>query len=1025
VKTTYKDYCKEQTDCRFHFVEKRNFAKLNTRIKKTTTFLVFGLLLIIFFPSGLKAIDISNPDVGPGSGWIALPVYDIEGDTRIGDGTSSIDIVGNNTYPSVFYQFLSNGDSIAVRIRVNNCDGPAGTPEFHSFAFIGIDANLNGTVDFFIGVYDPSGIGRLGIYLADPLANNNITGRTGITDPVATFQPLDGVNYSFIMAPGSNFSGNPDYFISFKFCVADVSTAIAGLTKEHVSFSKEIPFTFISGTSTQDSFKYGDTNGLDDIYGPFLPWTDLFQHPLSTDGSTWYIVNFDKNGGDVNAYLPTSAIKAGNAITISQFPIRNPIKRNGWHFEGWSNIPNDVAPTLTDPFLPGAIINSNKTVYATWIYTGIDENLEEHIVHFDPTGGNLTAPILTVTWPTPPTNFRDVLSDDGCIKDMPPTPSFPTQSAGGGSSWVFGGWVTDSKVYPGLTGQLTGLRNVIDIRGSSPFGSANTINYFLSSQWVTELTKAYQSHSGEQEYSVYALWLSKGNNVSITLSFYDNIYPKPPPGASGSPGDLVYTASISTNNSPFFAPSPISRQGFIFRGWDTNPNALPNTGGPTRYLDPLGSGVVNTPEQWLNSSGAKFTSNTNFYAVWEAGHYALQFLPNTVDYVLDPLIGIPSGTFGYVLCPYIPNTINYPNPFPAPPTLAGYFFVGWNTLPDGSGFFVDEFGAGATINAGQPVKYSLMTRMNTNVTLIDGTNLYLDGYTTLYALWERDPNAVINTIVTFDAMGGQHNMGSPYYLSGDLNHHLLDVPAKDGYLLYLPTPVWPNIDDGSPLQIFSGWSFSNAPDRTVANPAIKSYISDPRLLDVNVTLYAVWTPINTVIFHPRGGVWEDGVSTGSIKVPTDANGYAVYVPGNFDIPDNHPERVGYEFIGWNTEIDGGGIVYHRDTYVVTEKVLNIYAQWKWISGPETFYTDIFYDYNDGTGIRFSDIVLSGSKITPPPDPVRDGWKFGGWYRESACINRWNFANDIATGSYIILYARWVTGVREYIIINRHITTGIK
>lgn len=44
-------------------------------------------------------------------------------------------------------------------------------------------------------------------------------------------------------------------------------------------------------------------------------------------------------------------------------------------------------------------------------------------------------------------------------------------------------------------------------------------------------------------------------------------------------------------------------------------------------------------------------------------------------------------------------------------------------------------------------------------------------------------------------------------------------------------------------------------------------------------------------------------------------------------------------------------------------------------------------------------------ITAPTAPTASGWVFGGWYKEQACTNAWNFATDKVTSS-ITLYAKW-------------------
>lgn len=50
--------------------------------------------------------------------------------------------------------------------------------------------------------------------------------------------------------------------------------------------------------------------------------------------------------------------------------------------------------------------------------------------------------------------------------------------------------------------------------------------------------------------------------------------------------------------------------------------------------------------------------------------------------------------------------------------------------------------------------------------------------------------------------------------------------------------------------------------------------------------------------------------------------------------------------------------------------------------------------------------VTGGHIASPAAPARMGYSFGGWYKEAACINAWNFPVDIVKGD-ISLYARWV------------------
>ena len=76
-----------------------------------------------------------------------------------------------------------------------------------------------------------------------------------------------------------------------------------------------------------------------------------------------------------------------------------------------------------------------------------------------------------------------------------------------------------------------------------------------------------------------------------------------------------------------------------------------------------------------------------------------------------------------------------------------------------------------------------------------------------------------------------------------------------------------------------------------------------------------------------------------------------------------------------------------------------------------------YEENPNEGYFFIDLVEeSGKLIKPPYDPKREGYKFDGWYKESECVNQWNFDTDEVKINYneegeriyeeITLFAKW-------------------
>ena len=82
-------------------------------------------------------------------------------------------------------------------------------------------------------------------------------------------------------------------------------------------------------------------------------------------------------------------------------------------------------------------------------------------------------------------------------------------------------------------------------------------------------------------------------------------------------------------------------------------------------------------------------------------------------------------------------------------------------------------------------------------------------------------------------------------------------------------------------------------------------------------------------------------------------------------------------------------------------------------------TSFYYNYDGAPNEGFYWIDdLDNEKIEViPPAPEREGYMFGGWYKEPTCINAWNFETDIVPakeytedGEYVYketcLYAKW-------------------
>ena len=73
---------------------------------------------------------------------------------------------------------------------------------------------------------------------------------------------------------------------------------------------------------------------------------------------------------------------------------------------------------------------------------------------------------------------------------------------------------------------------------------------------------------------------------------------------------------------------------------------------------------------------------------------------------------------------------------------------------------------------------------------------------------------------------------------------------------------------------------------------------------------------------------------------------------------------------------------------------------------------VTFDSQGGSAVD-SQMVNHGEKVSEPPAPTKEGYTFGGWYKESGCTNALDFDSATVT-SALTLYARWT--------INTHTVT---
>ncbi|MCL1903732.1 MAG: InlB B-repeat-containing protein [Oscillospiraceae bacterium] len=184
------------------------------------------------------------------------------------------------------------------------------------------------------------------------------------------------------------------------------------------------------------------------------------------------------------------------------------------------------------------------------------------------------------------------------------------------------------------------------------------------------------------------------------------------------------------------------------------------------------------------------------------------------------------------------------------------------------------------------------------------------------------------------------------------------------------------------------------------------------LVDANTILYAGWEKGFSVEFNAGAlsqGEKVDVPSTlflGINKVITNPN------PTND--PNNDPKRDGKRFTAWY--IDKECTVPWSWSKVVDKDIIEAYAKDDVITLYAGWINVYNVSFNFGTNITNPEPILveEGGKVTNPILPPRDGYAWGGWYRDEESAKedvldqskRWDLQNDVVVED-IILHGGWV------------------
>ena len=451
--------------------------------------------------------------------------------------------------------------------------------------------------------------------------------------------------------------------------------------------------------------------------------------------------------------------------------------------------------------------------------------------------------------------------------------------------------------------------------------------------------------------SIYAKWENSGPQINFVTNG----------GASVSTMVGIVNQTIVNQTMP-----TTTKVNYVFAGWYDNSSltGLPVTQLPVKYPD---KGIT-------------------YYAKWDVNPVSILF--NLDGGTAESDINM-NGITGQIIST---------RDMPSDPSKTGYTFGGWFTTPACTipqitilpvkypatdiiyyaKWTINTYTVNFDSQSGSAVA-SKVTNYNTAITTpIAPTKT---GYT--FVGWYNDAGCtsayVFNTLVTGDDTLFAKWTPRSYTVSFNSQSGSLISPKVADYNTTITTPVNPMRTGYT----FSGWFKESG--------CINSWSFDNDKIMNATTIYAKWT-INTYRVTFNSQCWSE-VDDQVVNYNTCA------------VIPTAPAQAGHAFVGWYKD-SGGTTPFVFATDKITDNI-TVFAKWTTNS-----YT-VSFDSQSGSAVS-SKVADYYATITTPPAPVRTGYTFGGWFKQSACTDAWVFGDEIITDDRVfsvvedntILYAKW-------------------
>jgi uncharacterized repeat protein (TIGR02543 family) len=236
---------------------------------------------------------------------------------------------------------------------------------------------------------------------------------------------------------------------------------------------------------------------------------------------------------------------------------------------------------------------------------------------------------------------------------------------------------------------------------------------------------------------------------------------------------------------------------------------------------------------------------------------------------------------------------------------------------------------------------------------------------------------------------GDHRIGRLPNTTWDGTLSIIDTSSRDTVLTLGPLPIYTTITDIPELATVKLFT-----DLECTKPV------DPKTWKFDAHNRELYTKTHRVSFEIQLDNANKSLVSHIVREENGTQYSFITVPDGAKLPQvKLPVKSGYTFIGWRELFNDKAPIWNEDTDKVTDDI-SFVAVFK----KGTVNYTVKYNTNGGTAVKDTTIKANTS-IKKPADPKRTGYKFTGWYKDSALKEAWNFSTDLVRRN-TTLYAGW-------------------